>query len=228
MTSKKNLLILTLILIAAHIVAGCAGTKPMAISPENKSFNTDSESVALLFVRTRNTVNDGYLPEIQIVEILDRNTKKTVKFNCANSIIHPTGAFLEHLVSFQLPPGEYQIKEIRGSAQVNRSQAMSFLVAPAHFEWELCGIFDLKPDEVAYLGHMELTNRDRKEGEKASGSSLPFIPQKASGFSAGTFDVTVDDQMEEDMQSVSNCCQWINDYPIHSSLLLLKSDNETK
>ena len=225
---KKNLLILTLSLIVAHILVGCAGTKPMAISPENKSFNTDSESVALLFVRTRNTVNDGYLPEMQIVEVLDRNTKETIKFSCKNSMIHPTGAFIDHLVSFQLPPGEYEIIELRGSAQVNRSQAMSFLVAPAHFEWELSGLFTLKPNEVAYLGHMELTNRNRNEGEKASGSSLPFIPQKSSGFSAGTLDITVDDRLEEDMQSVSNCCQWVNDYPIHSSLLLLKSDNEVK
>ena len=225
---KKNLPILTLILIGAHIIMGCASTKPMAITPENKSLNTDSESVALLLIRTRNIVNDGYLPEIHAVEISDRNTNETIQFNCANSIIHPTEAFLDHLVSFQLPPGEYEINKLSGFAQVNRSVGMSFLVAPAHFEWELSGLFKLKPNEVAYLGHLELTNRHRNEGEKASGSIIPLIPQKASGFSDGTFDVSISDLMGEDMKIVSNSCQWITDYQIQSSLLLLKNDDVTK
>jgi hypothetical protein len=159
--------------------------------------------MSILVVRTRNTINDGYLPEIHVVEISDRNTKKTIKFNCTNSIIHPTEAFLDHLVSFQLPPGQYEINKLTGFAQVNRSEAMSSLVAPAHFEWEICGMFDLNPKEIVYLGHLELTNRYRNEGEKASGSVLPIIPQRASGFSIGTFDVTVDDRMGEDMQLLS-------------------------
>ena len=66
----------------------------MAISPENKSLNTDSGSVALLVVRTKNIINEGYLPEIQFVEILDRNSKKTINFDCTNSIFHPTEAYL--------------------------------------------------------------------------------------------------------------------------------------
>ena len=59
--------------------------------------------------------------------------------------------------------------------------------------------FELEPRSIAYLGHIDMTNRKRLKGERRSGPVVPLIDQGATGYAGGTFDIVVSDRYEADI-----------------------------
>jgi hypothetical protein len=52
-----------------------------------------------------------------------------------------------------------------------------------------------------YLGHIDATVVERKDGEFRAGPLIPLIDQAATGFSGGTWDITVSDQFDDDVSA---------------------------
>ena len=68
-----------------------------------------------------------------------------------------------------------------------------------HFNFPLNTEFELPPGSVVYLGHIVMTNRERKQGEERSGDVVPLVDQAVSGYSGGTMDITITDRSAEDI-----------------------------
>jgi len=77
---------------------------------------------------------------------------------------------------------------------------------------------EIKPNSISYLGHLDITLREKKNNaEISAGSDTPFIDQSIAGFSSGTFDVVVEDKFDEDMKS------FISEYPALKKVKVEKS-----
>jgi ketosteroid isomerase-like protein len=77
---------------------------------------------------------------------------------------------------------------------------------------------EIKPNSISYLGHLDITLREKKNNaEISAGSDTPFIDQSIAGFSSGTFDVVVEDKFDEDMKS------FISEYPSLQKVKVEKS-----
>jgi hypothetical protein len=60
-----------------------------------------------------------------------------------------------------------------------------FFFAPLHED------LDVEPNSVVYLGQVDATAVERKDGELRAGPVIPLIDQAATGFSGGTWDISV-------------------------------------
>jgi hypothetical protein len=101
---------------------------------------------------------------------------------------------------------------------------MNALYAPngcGNFSWPLGGRFELARNSVTYIGHIEMINRPRRDGEKRSGGLFPLIDQAASGFYGGTFDVKVTDRSHVDIPSFIERYPELRGVDIKKSILQL-------
>lgn len=78
------------------------------------------------------------------------------------------------------------------SSTAVRIYSTGIFVAPLHSELEAKG------PGVFYLGHVNATVRERKEGEFRAGSITPLLDQALVGASDGTFDVEITDKWAVD------------------------------
>jgi hypothetical protein len=103
-----------------------------------------------------------------------------------------------------LAPGKYNIDMIKGLG--------STLILLWHFDFPLNADFNLPPGSVVYIGHVEMTSRQRKDGEPRSGDVTPLIDQGISGWANGTMDISITDESATDIpkfQAKYPCLQGI-------------------
>lgn len=208
-----------ILLLSCFLMLNCAPGKPLAISIDSKNLNITEESIALLVIKTSNKVNAGFVPLIRSTEVRDNINNKNIKFDCANSVLESPEGYLDHLISMQLPPGDYTLTNFSGSSTIGGKA--SVWVPPGSFSWNFSAEFNLIPNKIVYLGRMEAINRDRIGNEKQSGSTIPLIPQSVSGFSRGTFDLKCIDMFEEDLNNILRSYQWVREYHIEKNILNL-------
>jgi hypothetical protein len=58
---------------------------------------------------------------------------------------------------------------------------------------------EIKPNTIVYLGHIDATVIERKDGELRAGPVIPLVDQAVTGFSGGTWDISVSDQFDNDV-----------------------------
>ncbi len=121
--------------------------------------------------------------------------------------------YFEYLVSVDLEPGEYSLGRIEGEGLAGGG----FLIA-GHFGFPVNARFTLSSG-ITYLGHVKMTNRERKEGEQRSGGIFPLIDQTVCGFSGGTFDVTVSDRSETDIPAFIEAYPRLKDVNITKAIM---------
>lgn len=164
---------------------GCSNVKPMALeSPEPMDLST--KSIGLFTLRTLNQLKPGYEPFVSTIEITPKDTGKAMYFSPGKPHEQHNDGFLEYLVSLDLPPGTYSIGNVSGIS--------TGILIYGSFCFPVDATFELPPDSIVYLGHVDMVNRKLVDGEKRAGSIFPLIDQAATGYSGGSFDITVSDR----------------------------------
>lgn len=177
------------------MMSSCATTKPSALRPDISSVDVTKESIVLLTVKIANEYKTGYQPDIKSVFIstADKNDSKNYSFSVDEKFNEVKDSYNEYLLSCQLPPGEYKIREIYA-----RSGLFPVI---GNFYAPVFSSFSLEPNKIIYLGHIDATVKERKdENSLTAGPPIPLIDQAVTGASGGTFDIKITDKFENDIK----------------------------
>lgn len=178
-------------LLGLMLLGGCGG-QSMALQRQKTSLDTSKKSIALFTLRVSNQFKPTHQAKaftLFVVPVGD--PRKSTEFCLDVSYQRAAEQYYEYLVSIDMEPGAYRIGNVTGAGYdplVNYT-----------FEFPLGARFDLPPNGVVYLGHVTMTNRERKEGEPPSGSSFSLVSQAVAGYSNGTMDITIVDRADEDL-----------------------------
>ena len=190
---------------------GCTSMSPMTLESQSGALQLTSKSVGLFTLRTSNQYKPSYQPDVKSIEVTPQATGKAVKFKVAKPHSQEKERFLEYLISVDLPPDTYTLGDVAG-------QSPQFLTIGS-FRFPVGASFELPPNAVVYLGHVNMVNRKRKEGEARSGSIVPLIDQAVSGYSDGTFDVSIWDKSETDIPLFEQTYPELEQYVIVKSIM---------
>ncbi|HMK60408.1 MAG TPA: hypothetical protein VK452_04585 [Dissulfurispiraceae bacterium] len=179
-----------IILCIAAMTLGCTSTT--SLSKDQKMIDVSSRSLILFTVKVANQSNQKYQP-FPYMLFFDGTSGEafTVKESGPHRSIE--NASNEYLLSFDLKPGKYTLNKIWFDYHG------TFLGARASVPMNMD--FNLRPNCVMYLGHINTVLRQKKDdNESSAGSSFPIVNQAVAGFSGAGYDVTVEDNYAEDMK----------------------------
>jgi len=197
------------------LMSGCAGN--MALTKGQTDIDLSSKSIALLTVKISNQYKPKRQVNLHSVLICPQS-----EINCRRDLPAYPGSpykiykkeknsFNEYLLSFALESGTNNIDGFY--ATYNIPALMS-----ASGYGELKMETEIKPNTVSYLGHLNITLREKKtDTEISAGNAIPHMDQSISGFASGTFDIVVEDKFDEDMKS------FISEYPVLQQVKVEKS-----
>lgn len=175
-------------LIGLLLLTGCATVNKPAFNKDTASIDISEESVVLLSVNMKNSHKPRYQPNSSIIfEVQRPGAKdKSERFNLIvpkeDFEVLPDGS-TEALVRATLRPGDWEIVEMSGTT--------TYFPVIGNFLLPLDSSITVPAQSVVYLGRLEARIRKREDGEFRAGGALPLIDQAVSGYSNGTFDVTV-------------------------------------
>lgn len=191
----------------ALVWGGCAS--PMALDRDMTRLATGEESIVLLTLRMSNQYVPAFQPELGFIEVVD-SARDGATYRVDPPHDRLEREYNEHLVSFQLAPGSYRIRNVSGGS--------SQFPIWGTFDFDLAIGFDLDPGEVVYVGHVELVNRERRDDEPRAGSLFPLIDQSVTGFSGGTFDVRISDRYSDDVAVFQETYPILNGHTVSKAL----------
>ena len=205
-----------LIFCLVFTMSGCAGHKT-ALTKKQTDIDLTNKSIALFSVRISNQYKASRQLALHSVIICPQSEPI-----CKHDLPTKSGSpykpykkekdyFNEYLVSYELESGTYNIDGLYTNYRIP-TLTSGFGYTKLHFKT------DIKPNSVIYLGHLNITLREKKsDTEISAGGSVPYIDQYIPGFSSGTFDVEVEDKFDEDMKS------FISEYPALQKVKVEKS-----
>ena len=173
------------------ILTGCAGIRPMALSSFKGESELNDTSIGLFTLRTTNEYKPSFQPAVKWVEIVPSDSGEGQKFKVEKPYRKVKKQFYEYLISINLKPGTYYVGMVMGRS--------NNIIISASFQFPVSARFDMPQRSVVYLGHVDMKNRERKEGEPRSGSVIPLVDQSVAGYSGGTFDVVITDRRDDDI-----------------------------
>ncbi len=177
------------------MLGGCATIKPPALSDKTSTIDVSNESIALLTVKIANEYKPSYQPNIKYVFVWTDTEKDRKKFSFSvdEKYKEVKKSFNEYLISFQLPPGEYKLREMLAQSGI-------FPVIGT-FSVPLYTSFSIEPNKITYLGHIEAIIKERTDDKLLrAGPVIPLIDQAVTGASGGTFIITISDLFEDDIK----------------------------
>ena len=185
--------ILTVVAIVAF--GGCANIQPMALKTGQDRLDTAMHSVVLLTLEVQRHDGSRYQPIPSLVLVSQRETgpreqARLYRFTKKHDAAEREGHAV-YYISIALPEGPYRIDGISGIAA-----AFPFV---GKFYVPVLAEFEVASNSVTYLGHLDATLRERREGEFRAGPVIPLIDQAATGMIGHTWEVTIDNRYEADM-----------------------------
>lgn len=211
MKHQKYLIVSVYILLFIALgISGCATSMPL--TKNTTELNITKKSITIMSLKISNKYVPSYQPNVRIVTIL-QNGRTSAKVRVEETYNKVEGEFNEYLLSFQLSPGRHKIGEIMGGSGI-----FPFV---GHFKFPMDAEFELASNTITYIGHVEMVNRERKNGEPRSGGIFPLLDQAATGFSGGTFDITVSDNYVKDINYFKDKYPSIGEYEIKSNIAVL-------
>ena len=193
--------------LAGMFLAGCASAHKMTLDANKKSLDKVTNPIGVFTLRTKNAVKPSYQPQVAQIQIVAGGTREANYF-VVKEPWSRDNEYLEYLVSFDLPPGNYSVGNIFGLGE-------GFLIQ-GNFNYPVNAQFTLT-NGVSYLGQVTMVNRKRVGDEKRSGSIFPLVDQAVTGFGDGTFDITVTDRSESDIPA------FVRAYPLLKDVRLTKA-----
>jgi hypothetical protein len=180
--------------VATLLTSGCATVYTMSPTTTTSSVDTTKNSYALMTVTLKNAYHTSYQPSPIVVNLErgaadSREDRLNFRFDDQETTTGDSGN--HYFIRLPLAPGKYVMRGITGQSGVFPFHGMFF--APLH------EVVDVKPNSIVYLGHIDATVVERKDGELRAGPVIPLIDQAATGFSGGTWDISVSDQFDNDV-----------------------------
>jgi hypothetical protein len=203
---------LLFILCLLFVMSGCAAHH-MALTKGQSDVDLTKKSIALLSVKTSNLFESTF--QFDLIGAIICPQSET----CSNPrpYLHKANSpykreqdrFNEYLLSFELEPGTYSLRSLGTVYVTLLTEAAGYV--PLNMKIEI------RSNTISYLGHIDLILRERRiDTEKRAGREQmnigPVIrvelkDKSRTGFSAGTFDVIIEDKFDEDMKL------FISEYP---------------
>lgn len=186
---------LFLVAITLSVLGGCATVNPMAFSKTAKVVNTAKKSVLLMTIDVSRSDGSRYVPQPKVVFFEKPNAqsqadRQNFAMNEDTDAVKLHGRTI-YLARMALRPGQYRLMGVSGIAN-----AFPFF---GNFFVPLLLDISVKPHSITYIGRVTAKLRDRKGDEFRAGSVIPLIDQSITGMSTSTWDVTVNDDHEEDL-----------------------------
>ncbi len=204
-------ILLTLVLFA---LSGCAASySEMAL--KSGEIDTGTHSVALFTVVTKNELKPEHIPTLRTLRLRSVSGRYyRFRFD------RPDEALSAYLVSIALPAGRYTLLAFDGESSFYRLRGR--FTVPLYLD------FELKDNSITYLGRIHANNRKRGKGERRSGPLLPHIHQKESGFASGTFDVTVLDKYDGEIEVIKERFPSVAGFNIEKAVMVGVDDIQEK
>ena len=179
------------------IFAGCASAPLMPLADSDPKPDTNPP-LYLMTVTVKNTYKERWQPNILNV-ILTKNTEggksesRVFRMDSKGTIAAKTDADTTVF-----------LVRLRVSESFNTLTGMNAMASafPIHGFYFLPLYASLGSDGpgVYYLGSVQATIRERKDNEFRAGPVIPLIDQAVAGASSGTFDVTIVDRFDQDIE----------------------------
>lgn len=181
-------------LVAVSIaLSGCASIKDAPISKDVTSVDTSKESIAFMTVRVSNQKSPSYQPNMKYAFVWEDKVsdRKKYSFKVEDPTSKSDGKYNEYLVSFQVKPGEYVVRELFAQS--------GFFPVIGTFGVPVFKKVVVPANKVVYLGHVDATVVDRTSDEQLrAGPVVPLIDQAVVGASGGTFKIDIQDKYDAD------------------------------
>lgn len=194
-TKLTRKLFLGLSILTISLLQGCATFKDPAISDDITAMDLSNESVGVFTLKVANDHHPSYQLDAKYAFIWkegDDDERYSVE------VLDPykeDDSFYEYLISFQLTPGNYVLREIFAQSGI--------FPVRGSFALPLYKTVALPKNQVVYLGHIDATVVEKTtDDEIAAGPIIPLIDQAVTGASTGTFKVKFEDRFDTDIQYI--------------------------
>jgi hypothetical protein len=225
-SSKATLKYFAMFVILGFVLAttGCGGR--MALEKNMTKLDTSKESIALFTIRVSNQVKPKYQLPLSCINVKSNEGEESKHFGPGKDFKYEKKQYFEYLLSLALPPGENKIWLITGIIRGGSYGAYRFNTDID---------FNLEPDSIVYLGHLEMVNRLRREGESQAarfastdgsllGLLLARISYEQAGMSDGTMELTISDRFDEDIKNFKQHYPVLENYTVKKNIIKLKEE----
>ncbi len=204
------LLVLTLILISACV----ATPMKMGLVKDTQQIDLKDEALLLMSVELINEYKPSYQPEAGVLwiekpEVKGKEDRLSYWADKEGTLKSDQGN--KYVFRMTIKNGKYIIRGIHGSSGTFPVKGGFFM--PLHTEVEV------KDSSVFYLGKVVGKIRERKENEFRAGLVVPLLDQAVTGFSGGTFDITIIDNYEEDIKFMKTLFPALGNVQVKSAIL---------
>jgi hypothetical protein len=191
----KNIGRLAILGLLLAVASGCATRNSMGLLKSDATVDVSKNSLALMTVRVDHAYRSSVTPFVRVVylerpEAKEKEDRLNFVMDAQANAVGPDGQ--DFLVRMAIPPGKYTVMAVGGGG--------GLAIFPGTFLMPLLMDIDISPGTVTYLGRIEGRTRERSGNEFRAGPVIPLIDQAATGWSGSTWDVTVRDAYESDMQ----------------------------
>jgi hypothetical protein len=204
---------LVVVAITLSVLAGCATVNPMAFDKTSKSIDTSKKSILLMTIDVSRSDDSRYVPHPTVVYFEKPNAqsqeeRQNFRISEGTDSLQVIGKTI-YLARMALEPGKYQLVGIGGMANV-----FPFI---GGFLVPLVLDVSVQPNSIAYVGRVTAKLRERKGDEFRAGPVIPLIDPSVTGMSDGTWDITVNDNQQEDIHLFQA------NYPVLSTSTIVNS-----
>jgi hypothetical protein len=202
----------------ALLFTSCATQQGMAGLENADSVSKSTIPVYLLTVTLKNNSVAAYQPKLVAVKLEKHTGPESSKIILIeadqlskNESLSPAVGN-SYLLRMAIAPGDYTILGLTSVGQSMFTCGDFFTPLKMHLAPSAPGVY--------YLGHIDATVRERKEGEfRAGGNLLPTQEQRIIGAFGGTFDVEISDQWETDAAKFQTKFPALNGISIQKTIL---------
>lgn len=200
-----------LFLIAA--LSGCSTPLKMMPRKADASIDMSAQSFLLASLTLGNRHHPSFIPDPISISLrrIDGRQKPELLSYAFDGDAEVGSPARHYLIRIPLAPGRYELLHIQGTSGVFPIRGFFFL--PLSYELEV------EPGRAEYLGHIDATVVERKEGELRAGPPIPLIDQAVSGFSTGTWEVALTDASQTDITEFKAVFPSLSGLPIGNRVL---------
>jgi hypothetical protein len=194
-------------------ISGCATTMPL--QPGGRAPDLEKSTVFVARVKIRNDNRKEKQPEL-INLVIGVGNAPTQPFGKPTLIRNDKEGGKDYFASFEAPVGPKVTVESVGF-MYHGFLVTAFAVAPIQVTLEV------PQKKLVYLGRLDavIVPREGNEDKPRAGAVLPLIDQAVAGFSNGSWDLKVTDDLDADMAALKEQYPFIANLPVEKAILQL-------
>lgn len=197
------------VIVLSMVLSGCGGN--LALVKGQAELNASDSSIVLVPIKIANINKPGYQP-VLLSASLDGADGHRIDVD-GSLFKEEKNKYKEYLMSFILKPGVYTLTDIIGNYKI-------MLLLNAYCLVPISAAFEVKPNSITYLGHINADIVERKDDNAdRAGSLFPLMDQAIAGFSNGTFVINVEDHYDEDVARYREAYPALKSAKIDKSIL---------